>query len=331
MDFNAALAVLQQHGKNKEALPITASPTAATGPVQSCVECAESEQTEAVKTDLAGNTLPQLLRLLLAKQEERVAVYKRFEEGFLLFLQVAEATGYEELVRRTTATFATISGGINTVEAELKRRGSGELATTVRRVQEMEREKLELTARHQILRHGLAVDQLHADGLAADEATAAAAARTAPRAPRRAARSRRSWRASRSGSTRRSTRCDASCASWLLTRRRRWRSRRVESAAAREPRSSRGACETLEARRPRGRRFTFLNTRKIQKHTDHMRIWPRLHRAPLGGSCPARAPTWKKCPARPSTIASRATRTHRPKEIPLLHSSPTRRAALGAH
>ena len=180
MDFNAALAVLQQHGKNKEALPITASPTAATGPVQSCVECAESEQTEAVKTDLAGNTLPQLLRLLLAKQEERVAVYKRFEEGFLLFLQVAEATGYEELVRRTTATFATISGGINTVEAELKRRGSGELATTVRRVQEMEREKLELTARHQILRHGLAVDQLHADGLAADEATAAAAARTAP-------------------------------------------------------------------------------------------------------------------------------------------------------
>ena len=83
--------------KTSEALPITASPTAATGPVQSCVECAESEQTEAVKTDLAGNTLPQLLRLLLAKQEERVAVYKRFEEGFLLFLQVAEATGYEEL------------------------------------------------------------------------------------------------------------------------------------------------------------------------------------------------------------------------------------------
>ena len=51
------------------------------------------------------------------------------------------------------------------------------MATLVRRVQEMEKEKLQLTARLQILRHGLALDSLQAD--AEDFADADRAARTA--------------------------------------------------------------------------------------------------------------------------------------------------------
>ena len=44
---------------------------------------------------------------LLHWQSERVGAYQRFEEGFVRFLQVAEAQGYEALVASTTAACAT--------------------------------------------------------------------------------------------------------------------------------------------------------------------------------------------------------------------------------
>jgi hypothetical protein len=184
MDFQAALAVLQARSGSADARPVAGdASTATTGPV-TCSECAaEAGAEEATRTprqpsEVAALSDAALLRLFLARQEERVAVYRRFEEGFLLFLQVAEANGYEALVKSTTATFATISAGVNTVEAELRTR-SLPLADAVRRVQGIERDKLELTARLQILRHALAVDKLHADGIGADSAGAATAARTA--------------------------------------------------------------------------------------------------------------------------------------------------------
>ena len=43
-----------------------------------------------------------LTRRAWERQEARVAVYRRFEDGFTLFLQVAEATGYEALVAAYT-------------------------------------------------------------------------------------------------------------------------------------------------------------------------------------------------------------------------------------
>ena len=112
-----------------------------------------------------------LLRVLLQQQEARVRQYRLFEEGFALFLQVAdEAQGYEALVASSTAAFAEISAAVVHVEEELRERagaGGGPEASAfdasarlVRRIQELEREKLSLTAQLQIVRHGIAIDQL---------------------------------------------------------------------------------------------------------------------------------------------------------------------------
>ena len=109
-----------------------------------------------------ASTVGEMLRLFLEQQEERVSVYRKFEEGFQLFLRVAEAQGYQGLVTHTTAAFAEISKRVNSIEAELRTRGAvaEPLAATVRTVQELEREKLQITAQLHILRHGLAIDEL---------------------------------------------------------------------------------------------------------------------------------------------------------------------------
>lgn len=185
MDFREALQVLQ----NRSAGPMEAAArpppgdgmTATTGttPVM-CVDCAAddgdggADAASQPPSDVATLSDAGLVQLFLTRQEERVAVYRKFEDGFQLFLQVTEAGGYEALVQRTTATFAMISVGVNQVEVELKKRGAAAqaVALMLRRVQTLEREKLLLTARHQILRHGIALDSLHTDGASGvDEAS----------------------------------------------------------------------------------------------------------------------------------------------------------------
>ena len=195
MDFSAAMGILQQRSaapmEPAARPPGSDGTTATTGDAtMQCTDCIEDE--DAAKTAGSNAAVPKppsdvatlsdsgLLRLFLTHQEERVAVYRKFEDGFLLFLSVAEAEGYPGLVQRTTATFAIISLGVNQVEAELKQRGPAAqaLAPVLRRVQTLEKEKLELTARLQILRHQLAVDELQAEkGAAADAAERARAAR----------------------------------------------------------------------------------------------------------------------------------------------------------
>ena len=119
---------------------------------------------------LEGMSLAMLGQRLLHWQSERVGAYQRFEEGFVRFLQVAEAQGYEALVASTTAAFASISDEINAICAEMERQqgAAAALGVQVRRLQDAEREKLALTAQLQIVRHGRAVDAHRAQ--AADEA-----------------------------------------------------------------------------------------------------------------------------------------------------------------
>ena len=109
---------------------------------------------------LEGMSLAMLGQRLLHWQSERVGAYQRFEEGFVRFLQVAEAQGYEALVASTTAAFASISDEINAICAEMVRQqgAAAALGVQVRRLQDAEREKLALTAQLQIVRHGRAVD-----------------------------------------------------------------------------------------------------------------------------------------------------------------------------
>lgn len=201
MDFTKALAVLQQrtsaplaveHGgvDPRGGADSATAPTAAgrPHPQQQCLECDEAAQredrpggapaAEAVPTELHLLSVSGLLRVFFERQEARVAVYRRFEDGFNLFLQVAEANGYEGLVASTTTSFSEISAAVNRVEGELRERAGAAiaLAATLRSIQQLEKEKLQITAQLHILRHGLRIDevQLESD----DEAQAAAAART---------------------------------------------------------------------------------------------------------------------------------------------------------
>ena len=182
MDFQKALAVLQARAATSE-LPKSSGDNTTASTLPACSPCdGEAQKLQAgdadLPEDLSQLAVGALLRLFLDHQESRVAVYRRFEDGFNLFLQVAEAKGYEALVASTTASFSAVSAQVNRVEAELRRRG-GEalpLATLLRSVQQLEKDKLQVTAQLQILRHGLKVDEIHQES--DDDAAAAAAART---------------------------------------------------------------------------------------------------------------------------------------------------------
>jgi len=168
MNFGDALAVLQSRASTAAPLGTTASTAATTLLCSTCDTCEpDGEPASPAQVELASLDVVALLRRFLQRQEERVAAYRKFEEGFLLFLQVAEAepASYEALVKYTTASFATISDSINSIEAELRGRTSAtaSLAEVLRKVQLLEREKLQLTAQLQIVRHGLALDALQAE------------------------------------------------------------------------------------------------------------------------------------------------------------------------
>ena len=121
----------------------------------------------------------ELVRLVLQQQERRVLEYRRFEEGFARFLAAPDAEGYPALVADATAAFATISACVREAAARLAGTtgdngggsggdggsgsgggggggGGGEaLAAIVLRLQQLEKEKLSLTAQLQITRHGI--------------------------------------------------------------------------------------------------------------------------------------------------------------------------------
>ena len=73
-----------------------------------------------------------------------------------------EAEGYQALAQAATAQFAEVSRAINEIEAQLRSLGgaASALASTIRQLQELEKQKLTLTAQQHIVRHGLAVDAL---------------------------------------------------------------------------------------------------------------------------------------------------------------------------
>jgi hypothetical protein len=189
MDFAQAMAVLQARSSSE----VPERPTLAEGQVPlplHCEPCDETGQPLSAQQDqrTASQPLPDelaslrvgaLLRLFFDRQGARAAVYNRFEEGFALFLRVTEAAGYQELVKRTTAEFAAISEGVNRVESALRAHGgpATTVADSLRAMQGLEREKLQLTAQLHILRHGLAIDELECEG--DSEAAASTAARTA--------------------------------------------------------------------------------------------------------------------------------------------------------
>jgi hypothetical protein len=96
MDFSKALGILQERSHGKD--PIGSH----------CVDCssetADPGSAAAADTDLAPLGMMKLLRLLLSRQEQRVVVYRRFEDGFERFLQVTCAFASLQCPRERQAT-----------------------------------------------------------------------------------------------------------------------------------------------------------------------------------------------------------------------------------
>eukprot|EP00965_Chrysotila_dentata_P207067 6183907-Pleurochrysis_carterae.AAC.1 len=166
MELNAAMLILQQRSST-------------TDRESECAICAElGDSPVAAPNDIpapvslqsvVGMSVEELLRLMLQQQGRRLAEYRRFEEGFKNFLRVEEAQGYQALVASTTARFSEISATVNIVREQLEVLAAASdslnalasaMVKMIKKMQELEREKLTLTAQLQIVRHGEAVHAL---------------------------------------------------------------------------------------------------------------------------------------------------------------------------
>ncbi len=193
MDMTAAFALLAERAAASHEDRCAFCQPAAGTPLSSAIATALADSPPAHEPA----TLSSLLRLVIAQQDRRALEYRRFEDGFLCFMQVAEAEGYTALVADATAAFSQISSRINQAEERLRGLeepaavsdgggfgGGGAAARSprsplVRRLQEQEQEKLSLTAQLHIVRHGILVDELrmrHASGEGEEEDMVAASA-----------------------------------------------------------------------------------------------------------------------------------------------------------
>ncbi|CAM9298432.1 unnamed protein product [Ectocarpus sp. 12 AP-2014] len=100
---------------------------------------------------LQGMPTGALVASFRRAQEERVALYRKFNGGLKEALRIGDYSGYPALCCEVTAGFSVLSKAINAIEAMLgKDSGTEALAGIIRRVQEHEREKLTVTAAHHL-------------------------------------------------------------------------------------------------------------------------------------------------------------------------------------
>jgi len=96
-----------------------------------------------------------LLQKLYSLQEERVHTYRLFDEGHKIYLSSApcyDFIKFRQLVKDVTEEFKRISEGIITIERQLRiDLGFTNLADYVSELQENEQQKLELTAKLQLV------------------------------------------------------------------------------------------------------------------------------------------------------------------------------------
>merc|ERR1712228_1129388 len=99
------------------------------------------------------------VRVFRGLQEERVGLYRSFEEGFAAYLKAAtnlDFNAYKRLVYELSREFNRVSQLIICEKEALKTvHGREELASTLEKIQEEEASKLEMTAAYQIARQTL--------------------------------------------------------------------------------------------------------------------------------------------------------------------------------
>ncbi|XP_053558940.1 required for excision 1-B domain-containing protein [Bombina bombina] len=108
---------------------------------------------------MTDNDFQRLIQRFYGLQTERVETYRLFEDGHEAYLKSGpeyEFQNYKELVHEVTLTF----NGINKEIIEMKNRFREEyerpdLAEHLEKIQDFEKEKLELTARLQIAKQNI--------------------------------------------------------------------------------------------------------------------------------------------------------------------------------
>ncbi|CAM9251255.1 unnamed protein product [Ectocarpus fasciculatus] len=110
----------------------------------------EKEEGDVLK-GLEGMSAGALVASFRRAQEERVALYRKFNGGLKEALRIGDYSGYPALCCEVTAGFSVLSKAINAIEAILgKDSETKPLAGIIRRVQGHEREKLTVTAAHHL-------------------------------------------------------------------------------------------------------------------------------------------------------------------------------------
>jgi len=104
------------------------------------------------------------VRTFRALQEERVYLYRNFEEGFVAYLKAApnlDFEAYKRLVHEISREFNRISQLIICEKETLKTvHGRKDLSSTIEKIQEEEGSKLEMTAAYQIARQTMKEHQM---------------------------------------------------------------------------------------------------------------------------------------------------------------------------
>jgi len=106
-------------------------------------------KTSKLAEELAKQSPSELLQTLFNLQKERVSAYGKFNSGLEVILQSGNLSHYPPLTTSITATFAVISSSIKEMQQLLSKHNSNDskdIAQNIKKLQELEKEKLNLTA-----------------------------------------------------------------------------------------------------------------------------------------------------------------------------------------
>lgn len=91
-----------------------------------------------------------LLQQFRAVQQLRAQLYSQFSEGFIAFLKSRDGHKYRSLLAKLTAEFQNCSATVRLLESALMQASRPDLAAVLRSIQELERQKLQLTLQLQV-------------------------------------------------------------------------------------------------------------------------------------------------------------------------------------
>ena len=118
-------------------------------PAPPVVDAAESAA-EPEDVDVSALPAPELLARVRKLQQDRTATYKQYDEALVACApgegRQGDPAAYATVVAKVTVVFDRISKRANACEAALRSRGLSAAADAIRRLQQAEKEKLELTA-----------------------------------------------------------------------------------------------------------------------------------------------------------------------------------------